>query len=155
MEVPAVPPPERLHRDADHVDDDVPHLADLLDDRRVRRIVPGDLVDLRDVHRLVADPLEVQARVDDDRDQPKVGGDGSLEREQRQHPLVELEVDLVDLVVGGDDGLRLRVVVLDYRLDGLLDGGARELAEREQAQLHRLELLVEVEPRHQPNRPVT
>ncbi len=69
--------------------------------------------------------------------------------------MVELEVDPVDLVVARDDLLGPVVVVLDHGLDRALDGVARQLPEREQAQLHLLELLVEVRPRHQPNRPVT
>ena len=43
-----------------------------------------DLVHLRDVHGLVADALQVQARVHDHRDQPEVGGDRRLQRQERQ-----------------------------------------------------------------------
>jgi hypothetical protein len=132
----------------------VAHLPDLLDDRRVARQVPGDLVHLRDVHGLIPDALQVQARVHDHRDQPQVRGDRSLQGEERQHPLVELEVDQVDLVVAGDHTFGSVVVVLEDGLDRALNGVAGELAESQQPQLHLLELLVEVRSRH-PNLPVT
>ena len=91
----------------------------------------------------------------DHRDEPQVRGDRRLQREERQDPVVELEVDPVDLVVARDDTLRPVVVVLDHRLHGVVDGVTGEFAEREQLQLHLVELLVEVRARHQPNRPVT
>ena len=49
------------------------------------RLAPGQIrgrqVDLRHVHRLVADPLEVQVGVQDRRHQPKVGRDRRLQRQ--------------------------------------------------------------------------
>jgi hypothetical protein len=81
--------------------------------------------------------------------------DRRLQREQRDHPLVEREVEPVDLVVGRDHGLGERDVVVHHRVDRPAHRDAREFAEREQVELHRLELLVERRAGHQPNRPVT
>jgi hypothetical protein len=147
--------PQRVHRDTHHLDHDVAHLADLLQDRRVGRQILGHLVHLRDVHGLVPDAFQVQARMHDHRDQSQVRRDRSLQRQEREQPAVELEVDLVDLVVARDDPSGPCVVVLEDRLDRVLDRVARELAEREQSQLRLLERLVEVGTRHQPNLPVT
>ncbi len=47
------------------------------------------------------------------------------------------------------------VVVVHHGVDGVADRGSGELTERQQVELHRLELLVERRARHQPNRPVT
>jgi hypothetical protein len=73
---------ERVHRGPDHLDADVAHLGDLLDDGGVAGKILGDRVDLRDVHGLVADPLEVQARVHDHRDEAEVCRHGSLQRKE-------------------------------------------------------------------------
>ena len=62
-------------------------------------------VDLRDVHGLVADPLEVQAAVQDRRDQAEVGRHRGLQRQELQNTVVDLQVELVDLVVAVDDAL--------------------------------------------------
>ena len=67
-------------------------------------------MDLRDVHRLVADALEMQAAVQDRRDQPEVGRHRGLQRQELQDPVVDLQVQLVDLVVGVDHALSRLVV---------------------------------------------
>jgi hypothetical protein len=45
--------------------------------------------------------------------------------------------------------------VPDEGVDGCAHGRSGELAEREQLELHPVELVVEVRAGHQPNRPVT
>jgi hypothetical protein len=80
---------------------------------------------------------------------------GLLQREEREHLSVELEVDRVDLVVARDHGVGRVVVVLHDGLHGPLHGVAGQLPQREQPQLPLLQLLVEVRPGHQPNLPVT
>ena len=90
----------------------------------------------------------------DHRDEPQVRRDRGLQGQERQHPLVELEVDRVDLVVADHDGLGGVIVVLHDGLDRALHGVAGQLAERQQPELHLLELLVEVRSGH-PNLPVT
>jgi hypothetical protein len=59
----------------------------------------GELGDLRQVHRLVGDEFQMQVDVQQCRQQPQVGGDRGLEREQVKDPSVDVQVELVHLVV--------------------------------------------------------
>ena len=68
---------------------------------------------LGDVHALVAHALDVLDHVQQRGDHAEVGGDGRLQGQQRQDPLLDLEVAPVDAVVVVDDDRReLDVLVL-------------------------------------------
>ena len=83
--------------------------------------MPRQRDQLGDVHALVAHALDVLDDVQQRGDDPQVAGDGRLQREQREDPLVDLEVAAVDAVVVGDDDRReLDVLVLE-RLDHAVD----------------------------------
>ena len=92
------------------------------------------------VHALVAHPLDVLDQVQQRGDEPQVAGDRSLQGEQRQDPLVHLEVAAVEaVVVVDDDRGQLDVLVLErlQRAVELLDdevdaaeGGGLQLAQR-------------------------
>ena len=74
----------------------------------------GEGDQLRHVHALVAHPLHVLDDVEHGRHEAQVAGHRRLQREQRQHALVHLEVAAVDAVVVGDDHAgQLHVLVLD------------------------------------------
>ena len=80
---------------------------DALEDarRRTRRLVAGQRDQLGDVHALVAHPLDVLDHVQQRGDEAQVAGHGRLERQQREDPLVDLQVAPVDAVVVGDHEL--------------------------------------------------
>ncbi len=79
-----------------------------------RWLVPGEGDQLGDVHALVAHPLDVLDHVQQSRDQAQVPRYRRLQREQREDPLVDLQVAAVDAVVVGDHHLReLDVLVLE------------------------------------------
>jgi hypothetical protein len=62
----------------------------------------GELGDLRQVHRLIANALQMQVDVQQGRQQPQVGGERGLEREQVKDPSLDVQVELVYLVVAAD-----------------------------------------------------
>ena len=136
------------------------HAQDALEDRLVdRRLGAVERDQLADVHALVAHPLDVLDDVQQRGDEAQVGGHRRLEREQRQDPLVDLEVAAVDAVVVGDHHRReLGVARLDH-LERAVDRLEDEVEPAERRDLELLELLLEVPPRvvgtHQPTLPVT
>ena len=78
------------------------------------RLVAGQRDQLGDVHALVAHALDVLDHVQQRGDEPQVAGHRRLQRQQRQDPLVDLQVAAVDAVVVGDDDRReLDVLVLE------------------------------------------
>ncbi len=92
-------------------------------------------------------------------DEPEVGRDGSLQREQRQNALVHLQVEAVDHVVVGDHHLgELDVLMLD-RLAHAVDRARDHVEPAERLLLEPRHLLLEVdavpELVHQPTLPVT
>ena len=104
----------------------------------------GERDQLGDVHALIAHPLDVHDHVQQRRDETQIAGDGSLEGEQREDPLVDLQVAPVETVVVGDHHLRELDVLVGERLEHaveLLDDEV-EAAERALLQLH--QLLLEV-----------
>src|SRR3954447_9119039 len=123
-----------------------------------RWLVPGDGDQLRDVHALIAHALDVLHHVKQRGDQPQVGGDGRLRREQRQDGLVDLQVAAVDDVVVGDHELgELDVLMMD-RLDRAVQGRDHQIEALERPSLEAREplaILVSGLELHQPNFPVT
>ena len=121
------------------------HLLDVGQEARIRRrLVPRERDELRHVHALVAHALDVLHDVEQGGDQPQVPRHGRLQRQQRQHALVDLEVAAVDAVVVRDDHARQLDVLL---LDGLERAVERldhhvEAAERLHLELR--ELVLEV-----------
>ena len=93
---------ERVERDADHLLGPLPHLLQALEQGRVGIDLGDQLGHLRDRHGVVRHPLEVKVDVQHRQDEPQVGGDRRLPREQRLDPQLDLEVQPVDVVVEGD-----------------------------------------------------
>ena len=109
-----------------------------------RRLVAGERDQLGDVHALVAHPLDVLDQVQQRGDEPQVAGHRRLQREQREDPLVDLQVAPVDAVVVGDHHLRQLDVLVGERLEHaveLLDDQV-EAAERAGLELAQLGLEV-------------
>src|SRR5829696_2938243 len=136
------------------------HPLDLGEDLLVyRRLVAGDRKQLCDVDALVAHPLGVLDHVQQRRDDPQVGGDRRLQRQQRQDPLVHLQVAPVDPVVVGDhDRGELDVAVME-RIERAIQRHHDEVERSQRLLLEPRQLLLEVDAmrggRHYPNLPVT
>ena len=80
------------------------HPLDRVEDVLVlRRLVARQRHELGDVDALIAHPLDAADHVQQRRDDPQIARHRRLAREQRQDPLVDLEVAAVDPVVVGDD----------------------------------------------------
>ena len=62
---------------------------------------------LRDVHRVIADALEIVRDLDRADDEAKVARHRLLQREQRDRALLDLDLERVELRVAGDHRLRL------------------------------------------------
>ena len=139
----------------------VAHALDELEHLRIRRrLMSGQGHELRHVHALVAHPLDVLDHVQQRRDDAQVAGHRRLEREQRQDPLVHLQIAAVDAVVVGDHHAReLDVLVLDG-LERAVERGRHEVEASERGSLQSRELFLEVRSggvrqRHYPTFPVT
>ena len=75
---------------------------------------------LGDVHALIAHALDVLDDVQQGRHEPQIAGDRSLEGQQREDSLVDLEVAPVDAVVIGDDHLgELDILVVEGLQDAV------------------------------------
>ena len=94
------------------------------------------------------------------RHEPQVAGDRRLQREQRQHALMDLEVAAVDAVVVGDDDRRQLGVAVRERLERAVEDPDDHVEPAQRLLLEAQELLLEVDPavahpRAQPTLPVT
>ena len=76
---------------------------------------------LGDVHGLVADPLQVGVDLHGRRDEAQVRGHRLLQRQQLQAAVVDLDLQVVDLLVGADDQLGLVQAALDQGADRAVD----------------------------------
>ena len=99
---------------------------------------------LGDVHRQIADALEVGVDLHGGDDRAQVGGHGLVEREQREAAAVDLDVQPVERLVAGQHALDERVVALDEPLDRQADVFLGEPAHLEQPRLELFELFLEM-----------
>ena len=99
---------------------------------------------LGDVHRVVADALQVVRHLDGRDDEAEVAGDRLLEREQRNGEPLDLVLQGIDLAVAGDDGLGLVLVLRQQGVDGEVDEAFGALRHLQQLLLQRSELVVKV-----------
>jgi hypothetical protein len=145
-----------VHRRPHHPKRDCAHLLEVPQHRGVPRQAVDQPGDLGDVHRLVGDALQMQVDVQQRRQQPQVGCDRGLEREQSQDPSLDVEVEPVHFVVAADH------LVADHRV-AAFKGHQRLLQQKPglgagslNVVLEGAQLLVVVPPdlTHQPNLPV-
>ena len=108
---------------------------------------------LGDVHRLVADALEIGVDLDDRTHQPQVGRDRILQREELDAQVVDLELELVDLRVAGGHLDRQVGPALDQRRERIAHARLDELAHGVEPVGEAPQLLVKM-ALHQPNLPV-
>ena len=103
------------------------HLDDQLDDGLITGMVEHTDGSARDRDRIVSHALEVQPGVEEPRQQPEVATDGRLQRDGRQHGVLDLDVALVHRAVGVDDLLGSDAVPLGERRHGLAEHVVRTL----------------------------
>ena len=131
------------------------HFLEALREVVLRLEAVGELRQLRDRDGLVADSLEVHRVVEDGEHEPEVGRDRRLLGEHLLDVLLDAVVARVDLVVEADH----LVAELDVApLQGVHRAAHRaehDLALLLQARLESVEVGLELDAGHQPNRPVT
>jgi hypothetical protein len=105
-------------------------------------LIAGEGDELGDVDALVAHALDVLHHVQEGRHDAQIAGDGGLEGEQGEDPLVDLEIAPVDAIVVGDHHLgELDILVLERLehavelLDDKVEPAERALLELAQLQL--------------------
>ena len=144
---------ERVERDADHLLGARAHLLERVDEHPVGRDGRRELHELRDRHAVVADPLEVQVDVEHREDEPQVGRDRRLPREQLLDALLDREVARVDLVVERDHLVGELLVLLHERVERAAQRAQHERALLVHRRLELVEIFLEADPH--PNLPVT
>ena len=102
---------EGLHRRLQELQRDASHLFEVTKDGGVPGQAPGEPGDLGDVDRHVGDPLQVQADVEENREQTKVARHRRLERQQFQELLLDPDPVGIDLVVPRDHSIREQGIV--------------------------------------------
>ena len=98
----------------------------------------------RDVDGQVAHPLEVGVDLDRGHDRPQVRRHRLVQRQQLQHAVVDLDVELVDRFVAGQDRLDEAEVAVGQALDGMADAFLGQAAHFEQAGLEHFEFFLKV-----------
>ena len=134
---------ERLQGVRQHVACQPGHLDDLglgRDRPRLRQPLGA----LRDVHRVVADPLEVVGDLERRGEHAEVARHRLLEREEVDALLLDLDLHAVDDPVAGDDAPGLLAVALEQRVDREAERRLRLARHREQAHLDVAQLVVEM-----------
>ncbi len=140
----------------EHPADDLGHVRDVgpgLERRRPRESFGR----LGDVHRVVADPLEVRVDPDRGHEQPQVPRHRLLGGEQVDDHLLDLELERIDLVIARDHLGSLGGVALQQGFHGRCEGRLGLGGHGEQRRLELRELVMKVAVRQlgtHPNRPV-
>jgi hypothetical protein len=110
---------ERVEGDAHHLFRPPAHLVDAgFQGLGADLEVVHELGQLGDGDAVVAHPLEVEVDAQHGEDEPEVGGDRRLARQERLGALLDREVAPVDLVVERDHGVGSLRVASGERLDG-------------------------------------
>ena len=138
---------ERVERVADHLLRDGGHPGNV-DERLERRLRDEHQHALRDVDRLVADPLEVRVDLHGRGDEPQVHRERGLGGEQLQAAVVDVHLEIVDLLVGGDDPLRVLLVAVDEGVDRAVHALLHQPPHGEELVPQVLQLGFEVVPFH-------
>ena len=115
--------------------------VDQLLDRRVRRVAPRRL---GDVHRQVADALEIGVDLHGRDDGAEVGRHRLIERQQREAAVVDLDVERVQRLVAAHHAVDDAVVAVHEALDREADVLLGQAAHLEQPGLALFELLLKV-----------
>ena len=90
---------------------------------------------LRDVDGLVANAFEVAIDARNGEEEAEIGGHRLIEGQQALDALIDFDLDLVDGVFLGEDGLGEMFFGVENGVDGLMDGALGEASHPEQALL--------------------
>src|SRR5215207_842765 len=93
---------QRVHCRADHAQRELAHLLKIPQYPGDLRQTVDKLGDLGQVHCLVANPLQMQVDVEQGGQEPQVGRDWGLEREQVQDASLDIQIERVYFVVAPD-----------------------------------------------------
>jgi hypothetical protein len=145
---------ERVERNPDHLLGPRAHLVEDLGQRLVALELVDQLRQLGDRDAVVGGSLEVQVDVQDREREAQVDRNGRLPRQQRLDPLLDAEVDPVDVVVERDYLVGELGVSPPQRVDRAAERAQNQLPFLEQRRLERVQLFLKIDPRY-PNRPVT
>ena len=140
-----------------HVAHQPRHVRDV-DVRLERRLLVQFERPLGDVHRQVADPLDVGDDLERGHDEAQIGGDRLAAGEHEEGEFVDLDLVAVDRLIALDHLARRGVVAPQQRVDRPSDLLLGAAAHGEQALAQPLQLPLELATRvqrHQPNFPVT
>ena len=136
-----------MHQCVEHLLEDAPRaIGDHRQAGRHRhRVLVGQLYGaLGDVGGEVADALQLVVDLDDGDDEAQVAGHRLVQRQQLEALLLDLDLDLVDLHVGGDHLARLRHVARLDRLHGEAQVLLDQRAESEDLALELLDLALQM-----------
>src|ERR1051325_1408406 len=150
---------------AEHFTRALRHLVDLEARRPRNGHVEETQRALRDVHRVVTDALEIARDLDCADDEAEIARHWLLQGEQRDRPLLDFYLEIVQLVIGGKYRFRFSRIALAQRFDGKIDERLGLLGHVEETLLELRELLMKVSKaglpfagrlwRCHPNLPVT
>jgi hypothetical protein len=110
---------------------------------RLRQALGG----VRHVHGVIAHALEIVRNLVRGHDLTEVRRHGLLQREQLEHLLVDLDLELVDAVVRAHDPVGHRRVAGEHGRDRLADDPLHEPGHLQEIFLEGVELVVEAPPR--------
>ena len=102
------------------------------------------LAGLGDVHRQVADPLQVGVDLHGRDDDAQVGGHRLMQGQQLEAAIVHFHVQVVDRLVAGQHGVERRVVAVHHPAHRFAHPLLGQPAHREQPLLERVEILLEM-----------
>ena len=105
------------------------------------------LAGLGDVHRQVADPLEVGVDLDRGDDHAQVGGHRLVQRQQLEAAVVHLHVQVVDRLVAGDHRVERGEVAVHQAAHRFAHPLLGQAAHRQHPLLERIEVVLEM-PKH-------
>jgi hypothetical protein len=138
-----VAPDIGIERVAQHRLGDIAHLRDV-DQLLDWRMSDVSLAGLGDVDGKIADALEVSIDLDGRDNRAKVGGHWLMQCQQTEAPVIDLDVQLVDRFVPGQDLVDDGGIARDQSLEGGTHPLFRQPAHLEQSTLQRFELLTEM-----------
>ena len=99
---------------------------------------------MRDVDRVIAHPFEIVGDFHRRGEKPQIAGHRLLRREQADHRLFDLQLEMIDLPVALNDLRGFFAVSLQHGLDRRREGCLRLARHVEQGDLELRELVVEM-----------
>ena len=99
---------------------------------------------LRDVHRLVADALQISIDSRYGEQQPQIRSHGLIQGEQALHALVNFDLHFVDRVFFGEHGFRQMFFGVQHSVHGLMHGAFSKAPHPQQPLFQFIEIVFEM-----------